>query len=113
MCGGLQETFVRMPADVADAVDPRADADYEGPPSFEVPLCVDCRDISYRMVTNYDTSPIPEWDTDELKEKHKPTDEIIDNAFLFLSQSDEDHIPEYEVKSATIVIHAASEAGVL
>jgi len=119
MCGGTGETVVKMPKeflqdfDGGDSIEWR---DYQNP--VKVNLCVDCRDISFKMAKDHDTSPLPEWDVTSVKKdmllgKHTPTSRIIEDMVMLVQAEDKDYTMDHKVKNAKITIYVAAEHGYL
>jgi len=112
MCDDVTEfAEVKLPCDYTDTMK-NADETECPSPVVGAPLCENCKDISVQMVTEYETSPLPEWDFSNCIRRpfDNPVDVIRDSAMLIQAE-DEPHVMDCKIEDAKIVAFAAARRG--
>lgn len=117
MCGVRGETIVKMPKEFLQDFDGGEHIDwkdYQNP--VDVHLCSDCRDISLKMATKYDTNPLAEWNVERIKKeglvgKHIRTATIVRDMVMLVQSEGEKHVADHKVKNAKITVYVAGEHG--
>lgn len=74
-------------------------------PIVEVFLCKECKEISLKMIDEYDTSPFPEWDLSNCRMKDAPVkskNEVVLNALMRAEAAEHDEVLDAKAETAKL-----------